>query len=77
MKEWVAHTKGGRGSYEISVCYGTPAASWGWFDRDKIRIEGGTFLEAQARAEKIAAALNAAGFDPTVSENSDASIHHP
>lgn len=64
MKEWVAHVKGQIGSYEVSVSYGVPNPSWGWFDRDKIRIEGGTLEDAKARAEKIAAALNAAAFDP-------------
>ncbi len=62
--QWSAHVKGEPGSYEISVCYGKPNASWGWFGRDKIRIEGGDFADARDRAEKIAAALNAAGFDP-------------
>lgn len=63
--QWTAHVKGERGSsYEISVCYGPPDRSWGWFGRKKMHIEGGDFDEAKSRAEKIAAALNAAEFDP-------------
>lgn len=66
MKEWAAHFKIDGASYEVSVCYGDPNPSWGWFGRDKIRVEDGYFADARARAEKIAAALNAAAFDPTV-----------
>lgn len=65
MKEWIAHVKGEIGSYEVSVCYGEPGPSWGWFGRDKIRVEGGGMEDARARAQKIAAALNAAAFDPS------------
>jgi len=68
MAEWVAEAKGSRGSFEVSVCYGKPHASWGWFGPHKIRIEGGTLEDDKARAEKIAAALNAASYTPTVSE---------
>lgn len=64
-KHWVAHIKGDVGSYEISVCYGKPDNSWGWFGPTKMRIEGGSVEYARARAEKIAAALNAAAFDPS------------
>ena len=64
--KWVAHIKGEIGSYEVSVCYGAPNVSWGWFGRDKMRIEGGGLEDARARAEKIAAALNGANFDPRV-----------
>ena len=63
-RQWVAHVKGEPGGFEVSVCYGKPDLSWGWFGRTKMRIEGGDFADASARAEKIAAALNAAGFDP-------------
>lgn len=67
VDKWVAEVKGGRGSFEVSVCYGKPAASWGWFGPEKIRIEFGSLEHDKIRAEKIAAALNAAGYVPTVS----------
>ena len=63
-KQWVAEIKGGKGSYEVSVCYGIPDISWGWLGREKIRIEGGNLEDASTRAAKIAAALNAAEFNP-------------
>jgi hypothetical protein len=63
-KQWVAHVKIGDGMCEVSVCYGVPAPSWGWFGAEKMRLEGGTMEDQKARAEKIAAALNAANFIP-------------
>lgn len=66
-KQWVAHVKNDEGrTYEVSVCYGDPDASWGWFGPEKIRMEmTRSFEDAIAKAQKIAAALNAAGYDPT------------
>lgn len=66
-KQWVAEVKSDPGhSHEVSVCYGEPAASWGWFSREKIRMEdnSSTVEQQRARAEKIAAALNSAAYDP-------------
>ncbi len=64
-KQWVAHVKDDRQSYEVSVCYGEPSISWGWFGVDKMKVEGRGREDAKVRAEKIAAALNAANFDPS------------
>lgn len=62
---WTAHIKYSPVRYEISVCYGQPDISWGWFGRVKIQIEGErTIDEGKVMAERIAAALNAAGYDP-------------
>lgn len=66
MTEWIAEVKGEPGSYEISVCYGKPNPSWGWFGPDKIRIEHGSFLDDSERAKRIADVLNAAGYTPYV-----------
>jgi len=74
-KQWIAHVKGDKGSYEVSVCYGDPNSSWGWFGREKMRIEGGNVEDAHARAEKIAAALNVAEFDPDLSPIQKACLH--
>lgn len=65
-KQWVAHVKNDEGRlYEVSVCYGEPDPSWGWFGPHKIRMEMNDSLEAAVlRAAKISAALNAAGYDP-------------
>jgi hypothetical protein len=64
---WVAHVKEDKdnGAYEACVCYGTPTPSWGWFDTSKIAIQGFGVKDATIRAQKIAAALNAAEYDPT------------
>jgi len=69
IERWTAHVKDGGehplSAFEVSVCYGTPAVSWGWFNPTKIRIESsGSIKKATWHAEQIAAALNAAGYDP-------------
>ena len=67
MDKWVAHLKSGDGSFEVSVCYGKPGISWGWFGPSKIRIESfGGMRDDILRARQIAAALNAANYDPDV-----------
>jgi hypothetical protein len=62
---WAAHIKGEPGHFEVSVCHGKPSASWGWFGPSKLRIESSGYLaQALWRAQQIADALNAAGYDP-------------
>ena len=64
-EQWTAHVKGSEGSFEVSVCYGKPSLSWGWFSRAKLRIEfSGPVEQATWHAERIAAALNAANYNP-------------
>lgn len=74
-KQWAAHVKDESSGGEVSVCYGLPEASWGWFGREKIRMEGGDLEEQRTRAEKIAAALNAASFDPGLSPTQTTCAH--
>lgn len=65
MDKWVAHVKGEEGNYEVTVCYGEPSISWGWYGPAKIRLEmNGTLEVGRKRAEQIAAALNAAKYEP-------------
>lgn len=64
-EQWAAEVKGSDGNFEVSVCYGKPSLSWGWYGPRKIRVEaGGGIAVEKRRAELIAAALNAAGYDP-------------
>jgi hypothetical protein len=65
-KSWQVSVKDARdtsdsriGAFEVCAELTPHITSWGWFGRDKIRIEGMGFDESKRRAQVICDALNA------------------
>jgi hypothetical protein len=61
VNRWEVSTKGAqREGFEVCAERLPHSNSWGWYGRDKIRMEGMNFEDSKRRAQSICDALNAA-----------------